>query len=258
MQVEDKNKKIVKLKNGLEIGGDKKTLIAGPCSIESKEHIFLEAENLKKLGVHILRGGAYKPRTNPDDFQGIGYLALEYLREAGDKFSLPVISEVTSEYDIKAMYDLVDIFQVGARNMYNYELLKKLGKQDKPVLLKRSFAATIREWVLASQYISNGGNDQIIFCERGIRTFDDYTRNTLDIAGAVLVKKMTNSPVILDPSHGTGIRELIHPMAMAGLAAGLDGLMIEAHHNPDLAMTDSKQCVSYDVLEGIIKDGIRK
>ena len=246
--------KTVKIKNDIVIGGSKKIIIAGPCSIESRDHIMLEAKNLKELGVDILRGGAYKPRTSPHTFQGIGFEGIEYMREAADKYDLGVVTEVTSEYNIDAMYDYVDIYQVGSRNMFNYELLKKLGKKDKPVLLKRAFSATIKEWVLASEYISQGGNDQIILCERGIRTFSDYTRNTLDLAGAVLARQMTFRPVIADPSHGTGMRELVKPMARAALAAGLDGLMIEVHNDPDNALTDSYQCIGYENFGEIIKD----
>lgn len=247
-------KKIVKLDNGIEFGSDKPVIIAGPCSIESREHILKEAENLKKLGVDVLRGGAFKPRTNPKDFQGLGFEGLEFLKEAGDKYDLPLISEVTSEDYIDEMYDYVDIYQVGARNMHNYELLKKLARVDKPVLLKRGLSATINEWILASEYISQGGNDKIIFCERGIRSFDTATRNVLDIGGAVLVQQMTNRPVIADPSHGSGLRRLVHPLAKASLAAGLDGLMIESHYKPEQALTDADQCVSYETLGEILKD----
>lgn len=251
--MEINKKKTVKLNNGIEFGLDKKIIIAGPCSIESREHILIEAENLKNLGVDILRGGAFKPRTNPRDFQGLGFEGLEFLKEAGDKYDLPVISEVTSEEYIDDMYDFVDIYQVGARNMYNYELLKKLGKVDKPVLLKRGLSATINEWIFASEYISQAGNDKIIFCERGIRSFDSATRNVLDIGGAVLVQQMTNRPVIADPSHGSGLRHLVYPLAKASLAAGLDGIMVESHFNPKEAMTDSDQCISYDTLGEILK-----
>lgn len=243
-------KKIVQVKTAL-IGSEKPVFIAGPCSIESKEHIYNEAKKLKELGVDILRGGAFKPRTSPYDFQGLGFEGIKYFREAADEVGLPLVTEVLSEYDIEKMIDDVDMFQVGSRNMYNYSMLKELGKVNKPVLLKRGFSATIKEWSMAAEYIAQGGNDNIVFCERGIRAFNDYTRNTLDLAGAVLIKQMTGRPVIVDPSHATGIRELIEPMTDASIACGLDGVMIEVHQCPDEAISDGKQTINYETYEKI-------
>lgn len=247
-----KGNKIIKVKN-IELGGDKPVFIAGPCSIESEEQIMEEAISLKKIGVDILRGGAYKPRTDPHSFQGLGFVGVKYLRKAADEVSLPMVTEVLSEYDIEKMYDYVDIFQVGSRNMYNYALLKRLGKQDKPVLLKRGLSASLDEWIKASEYIAQEGNDKIIFCERGIRTFNDLTRNTLDLAGAVLVKKMTSRPIIVDPSHSTGRRDLIKPMTEASLACGIDGVIIEVHKDPDNSISDAKQSINYEMYEDIVK-----
>lgn len=240
-----KDNKIIRVKV-TAIGGEKPVLIAGPCSIESREHIIEEAKALKELGVDIIRGGAFKPRTSPLDFQGIGFRGVEYLKEAAETVNLPFVTEVLSEDDVDRMLDYVDIFQVGSRNMYNYALLKKIAKTNKPVILKRGFSATIYEWQMAAKYLEEGGNDNIIFCERGIRTFETETRNTLDLAGAYIIKEKTGYPVIVDPSHGTGKRELIMPMTRATLALGLDGVMIEVHPNPDEAISDAAQTIGYD------------
>lgn len=250
--LEKQEKKIIKLKN-LEIGSGKSAFIAGPCSIESEKHIIEEALSLKEIGLDILRGGAFKPRTSPYDFQGLGLEGVKYLRKAADEADVPMITEVLSEFDIEPMYKYVDIFQVGSRNMYNYSLLKKLGEQDKPVMLKRGFSASLDEWMNAAEYIIKGGNEKVIFCERGIRTFNDYTRNTLDLAGAVLVKKLTSRPVFFDPSHGTGRRDLIEPMTAAGIAAGLDGVTIEVHEDPDKAFSDAKQTINYEAYKKIVE-----
>lgn len=241
---------LVRIKN-LEIGSGKPVFIAGPCSIESLDHIKEEGQALKDLGVDILRGGAFKPRTNPKDFQGLGMEAARYLKEAGQASGLPVISEIMRENDIEEMSQYVDIFQVGTRNMYNYPLLSALGKARVPVLLKRGFNATLKEWEGAAEYIAREGNDDIIFCERGIRTFNEDMRNTLDLAGAVLIRSRTQRPVIVDPSHGTGRRDLIGPMSKAALAAGLDGLMIEVHKDPDEAISDSAQTIDYKTFKKI-------
>ncbi|MGI5950015.1 3-deoxy-7-phosphoheptulonate synthase [Peptoniphilus sp.] len=240
-----KDNKIIRVKDTV-IGGEKPVLIAGPCSIESREHIIEEAKALKELGVDIIRGGAFKPRTSPLDFQGIGFRGVEYLKEAAETVNLPFVTEVLSEDDVDRMIDYVDIFQVGSRNMYNYALLKKIARTNKPVILKRGFSATIYEWQMAAKYLEEGGNDNIIFCERGIRTFETETRNTLDLAGAYIIKEKTGYPVIVDPSHGTGKRELIMPMTRATLALGLDGVMIEVHPNPDEAISDAAQTIGYD------------
>lgn len=246
----NKEKRIVRV-NNIEIGGERPVFIAGPCSIESRDHIIEEAKILKEIGVDILRGGAFKPRTCPDDFQGLGMEAVGYLVEARDQTGLPFITEVLSEYNVEEMEEMVDVFQVGSRNMYNYALLKKLGKSKKPVLLKRGFSASIREWIKAAEYIIQEGNPNVILCERGIRTYTDYTRNTLDLAGAVLAKELSGLPVIVDPSHATGLRELIEPMSKAALAAGLDGLIIEVHEKPECALTDSRQTIDYSTYRKI-------
>lgn len=244
------DKKIVRI-GDLEVGNGSPIFIAGPCSIESRDHILEEAKALKNIGVDMLRGGAYKPRTSPHDFQGIGFEGVKYIKEASEKYNLPFVTEVLSEDDVEKMLDYVDSFQVGSRNMYNYALLKKLGKTNKPVILKRGFSATIKEWVNAAEYILMGGNENIILCERGIRSFSDYTRNTLDLAGAVLAQKMTGHPVIVDVSHGTGIRELIKPMVGAAIGCGLDGVMIEVHERPDCALSDGKQTIDYSMYREI-------
>ncbi len=235
------------------IGGTTPVFIAGPCSIESREHIIEEAKALKTMGVNLLRGGAFKPRTSPHDFQGLGMDAVKYLYEAKEITGLPIVTEVMSEDHIEEMLPYVDMFQVGTRNMYNYALLQKLGKVNKPVLLKRGFSATLREWQMAAEYVIAGGNDQVVFCERGIRTNNDITRNTLDLAGAVMMRQMTHRPVIVDPSHATGVRSLVGPMTMASVAAGLDGVMIEVHEVPDASYSDGAQTIDYDLCRAIIE-----
>lgn len=244
--------KIVKVKN-VEFGGQHPVMIAGPCSIESEEHILAEAIKLKEAGVDMIRGGAYKPRTNPKDFQGLGLEGVRYLRAAADSVALPMVTEVVSEADVEKLYLLVDMFQVGARNMYNYQLLKVLGQTQKPVLLKRGFSATLKEWEMAGNYLIEQGNDQVVFCERGIRSFDPTTRNCMDLAGAILMQEMTGYPVIADPSHASGRRELIMPLTKAALAAGLSGVMVEVHHEPDQAITDSRQTIDYETLGKIMQ-----
>lgn len=250
------DKKVISLRD-FNIGSDKKIIIAGPCSVESRESLLKEAKALKEMGVDILRGGAFKPRTSPHEFQGLGYEGLSILKEASLKYNIPVCTEVLSEESLESVAENSDILQIGTRNMFNYALLKKVGRYNKPVLLKRGFNATIKEWIMAAEYIALSGNDNIIMCERGIRAFDSYTRNVLDIASAVIVKQETGLPVIADPSHGTGVRSLVHPMSIASIAAGLDGLIIETHRNPDLACTDAFQTVDYEELEKIMKD-VRK
>lgn len=246
------NCKIVKIRD-INLGDGKPILIAGPCSIESRKHIINEAKDLKKLGIDIIRGGAFKPRTSPFDFQGLGFDAVKYLHEASKETGLPVVTEVLSEDHVELIKDYVDVFQIGSRNMYNYSLLRKVGKTNKPVILKRGFSATLKEWEMAAKYIEIEGNKNIIFCERGIRTFETETRNTLDLAGAYMIKEKTGYPVIVDPSHGTGKRELIEPMVRATLALGLDGVMIEVHENPDEAKSDAAQTIDYKSYEKIAK-----
>jgi 3-deoxy-7-phosphoheptulonate synthase len=232
---------IVKLPNGIEVGGKEVIVMAGPCSVESREQIFLVAQQVAEAGARVLRGGAYKPRSSPYSFQGMGEEGLKLLREAGDKHGLLVISEVMEISQIPVMLPYIDIFQVGARNMQNFNLLRELGKVRKPVLLKRGIAATIEELLLSAEYIMSGGNYDVILCERGIRTFETYTRNTMDISAIPIVHKLSHLPMTADPSHGTGRRDKVPPMARASVAAGADALLIEVHSNPDKALSDGAQ-----------------
>jgi 3-deoxy-7-phosphoheptulonate synthase len=231
----------VRFKNGLAIGGNEVVIMAGPCSVESRDQLFTVAEQVATSGGHVLRGGAYKPRTSPYAFQGLGETALKLLREAGDQFGMPVISEVMEISQIAVMQPYVDIFQVGARNMQNFNLLRELGKVRKPVLLKRGIAATLEELLLSAEYIMAGGNYEVILCERGIRTFETYTRNTLDISAIPIVHKLSHLPMTADPSHGTGRRDKVAPMARAAVAAGADAVIVEVHHDPEHALSDGPQ-----------------
>ncbi len=232
---------IVKFLNGLTIGGTEVVVIAGPCSVESRQQLFTIAEHVAAAGARVLRGGAFKPRTSPYSFQGLGEEGLKLLREAADKFRMLVISEVMEISQIALMMPYVDSLQVGARNMQNFNLLRELGKVRKPVLLKRGIAATIEELLLSAEYIMAGGNYELILCERGIRTFETYTRNTLDISAIPIVKKLSHLPMTADPSHGTGRRDKVSPMGRAALAAGADALMVEVHHCPEQALSDGAQ-----------------
>jgi 3-deoxy-7-phosphoheptulonate synthase len=232
---------IVEFKNGVKVGGNEVIVMAGPCSVESRDQLFTVAEIIAKAGARALRGGAFKPRSSPYSFQGLGLEALKLLREAGDKYNLLVISEVMEIAQIEVMLPYVDIFQVGARNMQNFNLLRELGKLKTAILLKRGIAATIEELLLSAEYIMAGGNYNIIVCERGIRTFETYTRNTLDISAIPVVHKLSHLPIASDPSHGTGRRDKVSPMARASVAAGADSLLIEVHHNPDKALSDGAQ-----------------
>ncbi len=232
---------VVRFHNGVAIGGQEIIVMAGPCSVESREQLFAVAERVSKAGAKALRGGAFKPRTSPYSFQGMGLDALKLLREAGDKFGLLVISEVMEMSQIEVMDPYVDIFQVGARNMQNFNLLRELGRVRKPVLLKRGIAATLEELLLSGEYIMAGGNYDVILCERGIRTFETYTRNTLDISAIPIIKKLSHLPMTADPSHGTGRRDKVAPMARAAVAAGCDALLIEVHHDPERALSDGAQ-----------------
>jgi 3-deoxy-7-phosphoheptulonate synthase len=215
--------------------------MAGPCSVESREQLFTVAGLIANAGARVLRGGAFKPRSSPYSFQGLGADGLKLLREAGDRFKLLVISEVMEISQIELMLPYVDIFQVGARNMQNFNLLRELGKIRKPVLLKRGIAATIEELLLSAEYLLAGGNYEIILCERGIRTFETYTRNTMDISAIPIIHKLSHLPMTADPSHGTGRRDKVAPMARASVAAGADALLIEVHHQPDKALSDGAQ-----------------
>ena len=232
---------IVQFANGVKVGGEEVVVMAGPCSVESREQLFTVAELVAKAGARALRGGAFKPRSSPYSFQGLGIEALKLLREAGDKFNLLVISEVMEISQIPQMLPYIDIFQVGARNMQNFNLLRELGKVNKPALLKRGIAATIEELLLSAEYIMSGGNYDVILCERGIRTFETYTRNTLDICAIPVIHKLSHLPMASDPSHGTGLRDKVAPMARASIAAGADVLLIEVHHDPDKALSDGAQ-----------------
>ena len=225
----------------VEVGGHDVVMMAGPCTVESAEQMLAIAGILSATGIRVLRGGAFKPRTSPYSFQGMGEEGLITLRQAADKHNLIVISEIMNQTQIPMFLDYVDILQVGARNMQNFDLLKELAKVRRPVLLKRGPSATIEEWLLSAEYIMTGGNHDVILCERGIRTFENYTRNTLDISAIPVIKKLSHLPIVVDPSHGTGRRDKVAPMARAAVAAGADGLLIEVHHAPETALCDGAQ-----------------
>lgn len=239
---------------GVKIGGGHITMMAGPCSIESREQIMKTAASVKVSGAHILRGGAFKPRTSPYAFQGLGEEGLKLLREAGDKFNMPVITEVMEIDTFDLVEKYADILQIGARNMSNFSLLKRAGKSDKPILLKRGMSSTIEEFLMSAEYIMANGNSQVILCERGIRTFETMMRNTLDLASIPLIKQLTHLPIIVDPSHGTGIRELVSPMAKAAVVVGGDGLMIEVHHKPEEALCDGPQSLNPELFMGLMDE----
>lgn len=226
---------------GVEIGGEQIQVMAGPCAVESREQIIETAKAVKAAGATVLRGGAFKPRTSPYSFQGLEAEGLKYMAEAREITGLLVISEVVNPGQVDLVAEYVDIIQIGARNMQNFSLLRKVAKAGRPVMLKRGLSATIEEWVMAAEYILSGGNPDVILCERGIRTYETMTRNTLDLSAVPLIKNLTHLPVIADPSHGTGRKELIEPMSMAALAAGADGLMIEVHPAPEEALSDGPQ-----------------
>jgi 3-deoxy-7-phosphoheptulonate synthase len=241
---------------GVCIGGDEAVVMAGPCSVESREQLFATAHSVKAAGATILRGGAYKPRTSPYDFQGLGLEALKLLREVREETGLPVVTEVMSTSDIELISEHADMLQVGARNMQNYDLLRQLAKTAMPVLLKRGPSATIKEWLLAAEYLLAGGNPNVVLCERGIKTFEsEMTRNTLDLAAVALARQLSHLPVVADPSHGTGRRDLIAPASRAALAIGADGLIIEVHPCPERALSDGAQSLNLDefarLMEGL-------
>ena len=247
---------VVKISENVKIGGGNFQVMAGPCSVESEEQICLVAEEVKKAGAGVLRGGAFKPRTSPYAFQGMRAEGIELLLEAKEKTGLPIVTEVMDISQLP-LFENVDVIQVGARNMQNFELLKELGHLDKPILLKRGLANTLKELLMSAEYIMAGGNERVILCERGIRTFETATRNTLDLAAIPLLKTMTHLPIIVDPSHATGIAGLVKPMAMAATAAGADGIMIEVHNNPAAALCDGAQSLTpkafADVMDAINK-----
>ena len=239
---------------GVEVGGTEVIAMAGPCSVESREQVGIVAKAVRDSGARILRGGAFKPRTSPYSFQGHGEEGLRWMREAADATGLAVISEIMDVRSIEMMLGYVDCLQVGARNMQNYDLLKELGRVRKPVLLKRGLSATIEEWLLSAEYILAGGNGQVILCERGIRTFENATRNTLDLSAIPVVKKRSHLPIVVDPSHGTGLRDKVIPMARAAVAAGADGLLIEVHNNPDKALSDGAQSLYPEQFDRLMSE----
>ena len=240
--------------NGQSIGGNKIAVIAGPCSVESEDQIIMVANEVKKHGAGFLRGGAFKPRTSPYSFQGLKYEGLELLNKAKSETGLPIVTELMSPYDIETFIEKTDIIQVGARNMQNFELLKELGKINKPILLKRGLSATIEELLMSAEYIMAGGNEKVILCERGIRTFETYTRNTLDLSAVPAIKKMSHLPIVIDPSHSAGKWWMVEPLAKAAVAVGADGLIIEVHNEPQKALCDGQQSIKPDVFAKLMEE----
>jgi 3-deoxy-7-phosphoheptulonate synthase len=236
------------------IGGNTINMVAGPCSIESEEQIFSIAGFISKLGVKFIRGGAYKPRTSPYRFQGLGLDGLKLIRNAADEHNLLVVTEVIDSSLLEQTSEYADILQVGSRNMQNFHFLKQLGKVDKPILLKRGMTSSVEEWLMAAEYILSEGNERVILCERGIKTFDNLVRNTMDIAAIPLVKHLSHLPVWADPSHGTGRRDLVEPVSLAAVAAGADGLVIEIHPNPDKALSDGAQSLYLNQFYELMKN----
>ena len=243
----------IKIKDKV-IGPSTFTVIAGPCTIQSKKTLSDIADHLSRGKISFLRGGSYKMRTSPYSFQGIGQAALEYLSETGKKFNMITVSEIVSEADIKLMSEKIDIIQVGTRNMQNYALLKKLGSVKNPVILKRGMSSTIEEWLLAAEHLLKAGNRNVILCERGIRTFENMTRNTLDLSSIPVIRQYSNLPVLVDPSHSTGLRDLIKPLSWAAAAVGADGLIIEVHPCPDESVCDSDQTIDFSIFEETLKE----
>lgn len=240
----DENSKLIVKEN--------KLVMAGPCAIESYEQLLETAKFVKSKGANILRGGAYKPRTSPNSFQGLKEEGLEILKAVKKETGMPVITELMDARELDKLYEVADIIQIGSRNMQNFSLLTEVGKQDKPVMLKRGLSSTISEWIGAAEYIAIGGNQKIIMCERGIRTYNDYTRNTLDLAAVPIIQKETGLPVVVDPSHATGIRYLVKPMSIASLAAGADGIMVEVHPDPINALSDGMQSLHFNEFEDLM------
>jgi 3-deoxy-7-phosphoheptulonate synthase len=237
-----KDNTVIKIKD-VVIGSDEVVMMAGPCSVESEKQIFTLAEVVAKSGAKVLRGGAFKPRSSPYSFQGLGEEGLKLLRKAADAFNLVVITEVMENAQIKLVEEYTDIFQIGARNMQNYALLKELGKTETPVMLKRGLSATIEEWMMSAEYILSSGNRNVMVCERGIRTFETYTRNTFDLSSIPVVQKKSHLPIIADPSHAVGLRDKVIPMARAAVAAGADGIIVEVHNQPEKALSDGPQAL---------------
>ncbi|SFS66324.1 3-deoxy-7-phosphoheptulonate synthase [Marininema halotolerans] len=239
---------------GIEIGNGSPVMMAGPCSVESREQILQSAHAVKKAGGHILRGGAFKPRSSPYSFQGLGEEGLKLLAEAREETGLPIISEVMDPENLDLVAEYVDILQLGARNMQNFHLLKKIGRTNKPVMLKRGLSATIEEWLMSAEYILSEGNPNVILCERGIRTFETHTRNTLDLSAVPIIKHLSHLPIIVDPSHGTGVCRYVAPMSRAAIAAGADGLMVEIHPKPEEALSDGPQSLTLENFHGLMDD----
>ena len=241
--------------DGVKIGGGNLVVMAGPCAVESREQLFEAADLVKKAGAQFLRGGAYKPRTSPYSFQGLEETGLRYLAEARERTGLKIVTEVTEVEAVETVAKYADMLQIGARNMQNFRLLKEVGRTDKPVLLKRGLAATLNEWLNAAEYIMSEGNPNVVFCERGIRTYETYTRNTLDLSAVAAIKHLSHLPIIVDPSHGTGKWRMVKPMAFAAVAAGADGLMMEMHPNPAKALSDGPQSLTPEnfaqVMQGL-------
>jgi 3-deoxy-7-phosphoheptulonate synthase len=243
---------VIELKN-TRIGAGSFSVIAGPCAVENEDQIFTICEFLSKFQIKLLRRGAYKPRTSPYSFQGLKKEGLKLLRQAADKYEMEVVTEVMDTNLVDEVAEYADVLQVGTRNMQNYQLLRALSKINKPVLLKRGMSSTLEEWLLAAEYILSGGNNNVILCERGIRTFETATRNTLDLSMVPLVKSLSHLPIIVDPSQGTGLRDLITPMSLASIAAGADGLILEVHNHPEEAMSDGDQSLYFDQFSDLMK-----
>ena len=237
----------------IKIGGNEVVVIAGPCSVESREQLLETAEGVKRAGATMLRGGAYKPRTSPYEFQGLGIEALKILREARERTGLPVVTEVMSTEDVDLICEYADMLQVGARNMQNFALLRRLATVKKPILLKRGPSATVKEWLLAAEYLLSGGNDQVVLCERGIKTFETGTRNTFDLAAVALAKELSHLPVVADPSHGTGKQSLIGAVSRAAIAVGADGIIVEVHPCPERALSDGPQSLDIPQFERVMR-----
>ncbi|MBU0577203.1 3-deoxy-7-phosphoheptulonate synthase [Patescibacteria group bacterium] len=245
---------LVKINDDIVFGGKKAVIIAGPCGVESEEQIRTIAKGVKKLGAQMLRGGAFKPRTSPYSFQGMGVDGLKLMKEVGDEVGLPIVSECISTEHLDAFDKYADMIQIGARNMQNFDLLTSVAKLGKPILLKRGMSATVDEFMFAAEYILNAGNKNLVLCERGIRTFEQSTRNILDLNSLALIKEISHLPIIADPSHAAGRYDLVTPLARAGLAAGADGIIVEVHHKPDEALSDGAQSLTLDSFEEFMKD----
>ena len=239
---------------GVEVGGERLAIIAGPCSVESLQQVLETARSVKESGANMMRGGAFKPRTLPYSFQGLGLEGLKYLEEARRETNLPIVTEVLSPEDVELVEKHADILQIGARNMQNYPLLKRVGEASKPILLKRGLSATIEEWLGSAEYILHGGNSDVILCERGIRTFETLTRFTLDLSAVPIIQQISHLPIVVDPSHGTGNSSLVSPMSRAAIASGADGLLVEVHPDPATALSDGPQSLNLDGFRALMRD----